>query len=115
MAGSMGFAVNNSRAVFEGLIKKQSEFVRTPKYGTAGKKDFWLRKKYVPLKVSWVVFVELALALYCFFGVISSLYYLEIAAVPFQLLYFLGFSFVSALSIKHALAARKLRQQQPSV
>jgi len=115
MAGSMGFAVNNSRAVFEGLIKKRSEFVRTPKYGTAGKKNSWLKKKYVPLKVSWVVFVELALALYCFFGVISSLYYLEIAAVPFQLLYFLGFSFVSALSIKHAFEARKLRQQQPSV
>lgn len=115
MAGSMGFAVNNSRAVFEGLIKKKSEFVRTPKYGTAGKKDSWRKKKYVPLKVSWVVFVELALALYCFFGVISSLYYLEIAAVPFQLLYFLGFSFVSALSIKHAFVARKLRQQQPSV
>lgn len=115
MAGSMGFAVNNSRAVFEGLIKKRSEFVRTPKYGTAGEKESWRKKKYVPLKVSWVVFVELALALYCFFGVISSLYYLEIAAVPFQLLYFLGFSFVSALSIKHAVEARKLRQQQPSV
>ena len=115
MAGSMGFAVNNSRAVFEGLIKKRSEFVRTPKYGNAGKKDFWVKKKYVPLKLSWVVFVEAALALYCFFGVISSLYYLEIAAVPFQLLYFLGFSFVSVMSIKHAIVARKLRQQLPSV
>jgi cellulose synthase/poly-beta-1,6-N-acetylglucosamine synthase-like glycosyltransferase len=115
MAGSMGFAVNNTRAVFEGLLKKRSEFVRTPKYRIEGKKDPWLQKKYVPLKLSWVVFVELALAVYCFFGVISSLYYLEIAAVPFQLLYFLGFSFVSALSIKHAFEARKLRQQQPSV
>jgi cellulose synthase/poly-beta-1,6-N-acetylglucosamine synthase-like glycosyltransferase len=115
MAGSMGFAVNNSRAVFEGLFKKRSEFVRTPKYKIEGKKDSWLHKKYVPVKLNWVVFVEIALALYCFFGVISSLYYLEIAAVPFQLLYFLGFSFVSALSIKHAIEARKLRQQQPSV
>ena len=110
MAGSMGFAVNNSRAVFEGLIKKRSEFVRTPKYKIEDKKDSWLEKKYVPLKLNWVVFVEIALALYCFFGVISSLYYLEIAAVPFQLLYFLGFFFVSLLSIKNALEARKLRQ-----
>ena len=115
MAGSMGFAVNNSRAVFEGLIKKRSEFVRTPKYAIEGKSDSWLQKKYVPIKLSWVVFVEVALALYCFFGVISSFYYLEIAAVPFQLLYCLGFSFVSALSIKHAIEARKLRHQQPSV
>ena len=115
MAGSMGFAVNNSRAVFEGLIKKRSEFVRTPKYKIEGKTDSWMLKKYVPVKLNWVVFVEIALAVYCFFGVISSLYYLEIAAVPFQLLYCMGFSFVSALSIKHALEARKLRQQQPSV
>jgi cellulose synthase/poly-beta-1,6-N-acetylglucosamine synthase-like glycosyltransferase len=112
MAGSMGFAVNNSRAVFEGLFKKKSEFVRTPKYRIEDKKDSWLEKKYVPLKLDWIVLVEIVLALYCFFGVISSLYYLEIAAVPFQLLYFLGFAFVSSLSIKHAIEARKLRQQQ---
>jgi cellulose synthase/poly-beta-1,6-N-acetylglucosamine synthase-like glycosyltransferase len=111
MAGSMGFAVNNSRAVFEGLFRKRSEFVRTPKYRIEGKKDSWLEKKYVPLKLDWIVLIEIALAVYCFFGVISSLYYLEIAAVPFQLLYCLGFSFVSVLSIKHAIEARKLRQQ----
>jgi cellulose synthase/poly-beta-1,6-N-acetylglucosamine synthase-like glycosyltransferase len=111
MAGSMGFAVNNSRAVFEGLFRKRSEFVRTPKYRIEDKKDSWLEKKYVPLKLDWSVLIEIALAVYCFFGVISSLYYLEIAAVPFQLLYCLGFSFVSVLSIKHAIEARKLRQQ----
>jgi len=111
MAGSMGFAVNNSRAVFEALFRKRSEFVRTPKYRIEDKKDSWLEKKYVPLKLDWIVLIEIALAIYCFFGVISSLYYLEIAAVPFQLLYCLGFSFVSVLSIKHAIEARKVRQQ----
>lgn len=115
MAGSMGFAVNNSRAVFEGLFKKRSEFVRTPKYRIEGKKDSWMKKKYLPVKLDWVVLVEIVLAVYCFFGVISSLYYMQIAAVPFQLLYCLGFSFVSMLSIKHALEARKLRHQQPPV
>jgi hypothetical protein len=110
MAGSMGFAVNNSKAVFEGLFRKRSEFIRTPKYHIEVKSDSWSEKKYVPVKLDWVIFVEVLLAVYCFFGVISSFYYLEIAAVPFQLLYFLGFSFVSILSIKHALEARKLRQ-----
>lgn len=112
MAGSMGFAVNNSRAVFEGLFRRKTEFVRTPKYAIQGKDDSWMEKKYVKKKIHWVVVVEVVLALYCFFGVISSLYYLEIAAVPFQLLYFLGFSFVSWLSIKQALDARKLRHHQ---
>lgn len=111
MAGSMGFAVNNSRAVFEGLFKKKSEFVRTPKYAITGKDDSWKEKRYVGRKADWVVYIEFALAVYCFFGVLSSLYYLEIAALPFQLMYLLGFSFVSWLSIKHALAARKLTQR----
>ncbi len=39
MAGSMGFAVNNSRAVFEGLMDRKSEFVRTPKFKIVNKND----------------------------------------------------------------------------
>ena len=110
MAGSMGFAVNNSRAVFEGLFRKRSDFVRTPKYHIEAKSDTWTGKKYVPVDLNWVNIAELLLAVYCFFGLISSFYYLEFASVPFQMLYFLGFSFVSTLSIKHALEARRLRQ-----
>jgi cellulose synthase/poly-beta-1,6-N-acetylglucosamine synthase-like glycosyltransferase len=108
MAGSMGFAVNNSRAVFEALFKRRSEFVRTPKYRIEQKKDSWrAKRKYTQAKLDWVVLAEALLALYCLFGVVSSIYFLEIAAIPFQLLYFLGFSFVSWLSIKHVLDARK--------
>lgn len=109
MAGSMGFAVNNSKAVIEGLFKRKSDFVRTPKYSIKEKRDSWLDKKYVPIKFSWTALVEIVLALYCLFGVASSLYYLEIAAVPFQLLFFVGFGFVSYLSIQQALQARRLK------
>jgi cellulose synthase/poly-beta-1,6-N-acetylglucosamine synthase-like glycosyltransferase len=112
MAGSMGFAVNNSRAVIEGLFKRKSDFVRTPKYSIKEKGDSWLDKKYVPIKFNWTVLIEIALALYCLFGVISSLYYLEIAAVPFQLLFLIGFGFVSYLSIQQALQARRLNAQR---
>ncbi len=108
MAGSMGFAVNNSRAVLEGLFKKKSEFVRTPKYSIQDKKDSWTDKKYVPLKISSTVVIEIILAIYCLFGVASSIYFLEIAAVPFQLLFFLGFTFVSVMSLKHAWVARQV-------
>jgi len=108
MAGSMGFAVNNTKAVFEGLFKKRSEFVRTPKYNIVDKKDFWMDKKYVPAKMSFTVIIEVLLALYCLFGVVSSIYYLEIAAVPFQLLFSMGFGIVATLSLKHAWLARRL-------
>lgn len=110
MAGSMGFAVNNTRAVFEGIFKRKSEFVRTPKYAIKVKGDSWKANKYtVKKKFDWVVVIEIILAVYCLFGVISSLYYLEIAALPFQLLYFTGFTTVSWLSVRHALEARKIR------
>jgi hypothetical protein len=109
MAGSMGFAVNNSRAVLEGLFKRKSEFVRTPKYNIKSKRDSWSDKKYVPVKINSTVVIEIVLAIYCLFGVISSIYFLELAAIPFQLLFLLGFAFTSVLSIKHAFVARSLR------
>jgi hypothetical protein len=112
MAGSMGLAVNNSRAVIEGLFKRKSEFVRTPKYSILTRNDSWRDKTYVPVKLSATIIVEIVLAIYCLFGVVSSIYFLEIAAIPFQLLFFLGFSVVSGMSIKHAFVARHLKAGQ---
>jgi cellulose synthase/poly-beta-1,6-N-acetylglucosamine synthase-like glycosyltransferase len=109
MAGSMGLAVNNSRAVIEGLFKRKSEFVRTPKYRIQSKQDSWKGKSYVPVKISGTVIFEIVLAIYCLFGLVASIYFLEIAAVPFQLLFFLGFSIVSGMSLKHAFHARQLK------
>ncbi len=111
LAGSMGLAVNNTRAVFQALRRKKSEFIRTPKYqpdphqGT--RNPLW---KYSSTRIDWVMVVEMVLGLYCFFGVISSLYLSEIAALPFQLLYCSGFTFISILSVKHALASRRVRR-----
>ncbi len=52
MAGSMGFAVNNTRAVIEGLFRKKSDLVRTPKYSVVKMGDQWLDKKYALMKVN---------------------------------------------------------------
>ena len=104
MAGSMGFAVNNSRAVIEGLLNRKSEFVRTPKFKVVSERDTWMGKRYLSKKLGFSVYVEAIMALYCLVGIASSIYFLEIAALPFQILFFIGFSFVSVTSIKHALA-----------
>ncbi len=112
MAGSMGLAVNNSRAVIEGLFKRKSEFVRTPKYSIRSKNDSWRDKTYVPVKISATIIVEIVLAIYCLFGVVSSIYFLEIAAVPFQLLFFIGFATVSGMSLKHAFLGRNVKVGQ---
>jgi len=102
MAGSMGFAVNNSKAVFEAIIGKKSEFKRTPKFHIEAQNDQWRKKKYVQRRLGWPVFVEICLALYFVFGIITSISYLEIAAIPFQLMFLMGFGTVAVLSVRHA-------------
>ncbi|OGU75804.1 MAG: glycosyl transferase family 2 [Ignavibacteria bacterium RBG_16_34_14] len=108
MAGSMGFAVNNSRAVIEGLLNRKSEFVRTPKFKVMDAKDSWAGNKYLNTKIGLSVIVEVIMALYCLVGIASSIYFVEIAALPFQILFFTGFSFVAFTSIKHAYQPRNL-------
>lgn len=61
MAGSMGFAVNNTKAVFEALIGKKSAFMRTPKYKIVNGKDDWKKKKYVQKQLGGAIIAELFL------------------------------------------------------
>jgi cellulose synthase/poly-beta-1,6-N-acetylglucosamine synthase-like glycosyltransferase len=113
MAGSMGFAVNNTKAVFEALINKKSEFVRTPKYGIEGDKDTWKDKKYTHKKVvKFSVIFELLIALYSVACVVVSIVTLQISAIPFQLMYTFGFGLVAYLSIKHVIETNKKIAEQ---
>jgi len=106
MAGSMGLAVNNTRAVIEGLFNKKSEFVRTPKFAIQDKNDTWKDNKYmVPpakKKTNLTAYVELGLGIYCFIGVVASIYFIELAALPFHMMFFFGFTTVSILSLKNS-------------
>ena len=104
LAGSMGFAVNNSKAVFEALINKKSGFARTPKYQIINNADNWKNKKYVQRKISTSVVIEILLTFYFVLGIGISAYFAEIAAIPFQLLFLMGFGTVGYLSLKQALS-----------
>jgi cellulose synthase/poly-beta-1,6-N-acetylglucosamine synthase-like glycosyltransferase len=104
LAGSMGFAVNNTKAVLEALIGKKTGFARTPKDGMVGTQKVVRNKaSYSHRKISAVVVIELLLTLYFIIGIGISAFYLEIAAIPFQLLFLLGFGTVGYMSLKHAL------------
>jgi len=104
LAGSMGFAVNNTKAVLEALFNKKTGFARTPKYKIVSLQDKWQKTKYVQKKISWTVIFELLFALYYLVGIAISIYYVEIAAIPFQLLFLLGFGLVGFMSLRHALS-----------
>ncbi len=103
LAGSMGLAVNNTKAVIEALIRKKSGFTRTPKGGIIKAGDDWKKKKYVQRKISGMVIFELLLTVYFIVGIVISALYMEIAAIPFQLLFLLGFGTIGYMSLKHAL------------
>ncbi len=104
MAGTMGLAVNNTKGVLEALFNKKSEFKRTPKYNITKKEDTWTQSIYRLSKVSLGTVIELLLAIYFVVGVIISVWLVEIAALPFQLLYLFGFGFAGYLSLRHAWA-----------
>jgi len=106
MAGTMGLAVNNTRAVLEAVFRHQSPFLRTPKYNIRTRKDQWADSAYRFSKVSVGTAIEFALAGYFLFGIVASLTFSEIAAIPFQLMFLFGFGFTSILSIRHAWIPR---------
>ncbi len=110
MAGSMGFAVNNTRAVIEGLLSRKSAFIRTPKFRVYDRNDsrlFLSNKYFLNTNVDSSAFIELILSAYCLIGVVASIYFLEIAALPFQLMFFFGFGIVSILSLRQNLVKKR--------
>lgn len=105
LAGSMGFAVNNTKAVLEALVKKRTGFARTPKEGIIGSVIKPKAKKYGQKKIGITVIFEILLALYFVAGIAVSVYFLEIAAIPFQVLFLLGFGTVAIMSLRHSFSS----------
>ena len=98
MSIGIGLAVNNTKAVFEALFHKPSEFVRTPKYCVEGQSDEWSGKKYRQ-SVAIQPMIELALGLYftatLFYALANGIY----GTVPFLMLFQVGFLYTGLLSL----------------
>ena len=98
MSIGIGLAVNNTKAVFEALFNKPSEFVRTPKYCVEGRSDDWSGKKYRQ-SVAIQPMIELALGLYftatLFYALANGIY----GTVPFLMLFQVGFLYTGMLSL----------------
>ncbi|MBM3898149.1 MAG: glycosyltransferase [Thaumarchaeota archaeon] len=96
-----GISVNNSRAVVEGLIKKPSEFLRTPKFGIVKNTDTWKDKKYV-LPFTKTTLAEIALALYGVYAFMVAIITGNFFVIPYIVLLTLGFTYVAVLTIAHS-------------
>jgi cellulose synthase/poly-beta-1,6-N-acetylglucosamine synthase-like glycosyltransferase len=107
MSIGIGLAVNNSKAVFEALFHKPSEFARTPKYHIENGGDEWIGKKYRQ-SVAIQPIIEMALGLYftgtLFYALANGIY----ATVPFLMLFQIGFLYTGMLSLMQQYAGESV-------
>jgi hypothetical protein len=103
MSIGIGLAVNNTKAVFEALFHKPSEFARTPKYHIESGGDEWIGKKYRQ-SVAVQPMIEMALGLYftatLFYALANGIY----GTVPFLMLFQVGFLYTGMLSLMQQYA-----------
>jgi cellulose synthase/poly-beta-1,6-N-acetylglucosamine synthase-like glycosyltransferase len=104
MSIGIGLCINNTRAVFEALFNKQTEFARTPKYRIEGEADEWVGKKYRQ-SVAVQPLIELALGLYftatVFYALANQIY----GTVPFLVLFQIGFLYTGLVSLVQQYAS----------
>jgi cellulose synthase/poly-beta-1,6-N-acetylglucosamine synthase-like glycosyltransferase len=98
MSIGIGLSINNTRAVFEALFDRKSEFTRTPKYRIERAADDWVGKKYRQ-SVAVQPLIELALGLYftatVFYALANQIY----GTVPFLVLFQIGFLYTGLVSL----------------
>lgn len=103
LAGAVGLSVINSRAVFSALIGRKSAFNRTPKFDLADTRiKSWKGKQY-RTRFNGTVLVELLLMAYLSLTLGFAVHNLQYTAIPFLLIYWAGFMFISTLSLTHAI------------
>ena len=97
LALGIGISINQSRAVFQGLFRKDTTFVRTPKLGDEPQKIY-------RLPASRISFLEGFMALYC---TSAAIYLLSLGiwhSVPFLLIFALGYGYVGLQSWRQPAA-----------
>jgi len=98
MGVGIGLAVNNSRAVLEGLLLDGGVFHRTPKYNLEGQRGGWKDKSYT-LSRNLSFYIETFLALYfvvCFALAVQFEMWLSI---PFLYLFLHGYTHMFLLAV----------------
>jgi hypothetical protein len=107
MAASMGLALSNTRAVWQGLMGRATPFTRTPKYGAQEGDDPWWTSRYAVRQLPPIVWAEAGMALYCTAGLVVLAVLGEWAALPFQAFFAGGFGLVTLSNIQHTAQARR--------
>jgi cellulose synthase/poly-beta-1,6-N-acetylglucosamine synthase-like glycosyltransferase len=115
MSVGIGLAVNNTRAVLQGLFGGKSEFVRTPKLGAAAE----VAPDFVPnprrkspirsyrLRLHWLFLLEIAVGLWAFAAFVHYFITQKVLVSPILLLHAIGFTYIGVLSLMHDIRAKR--------
>jgi hypothetical protein len=95
-----GISINNSKAVFEAILGKNSEFIRTPKLAVTSKGDNWRTRKYSSSR-EITALIELGVGLMFMFQTFYAVFMGYMGWIPFLLLIQFGFIYTGILSIFH--------------
>ncbi len=105
-----GMMLNTVRAALHTVWGRRRIFERTPKFGIAHRRQAWVRHRY-QLRLDWIVFYELAFALFNFGTVAFALKVGNGIIAGYALLFGLGLLFTSGLTLAQTLAVRQGRSQ----
>jgi len=97
---SIGISVNNTIAIFDALVGRKNEFLRTPKFGIVKKTDDWRDKAYA-LPFSQTTLLELFFGVYGFLGILIAIYSFNPIFAPIIGIQTIGFFYVASLSLSH--------------
>ena len=95
-----GMSVNNTVAVFDAVLGKKNEFLRTPKYGIVTKDDDWRNKAY-NLPFTQTTLLEIFFGVYGIMGIFISIFSNNPVFAPIILLQTLGFFYIAYMSLSH--------------
>ncbi len=104
----IGLCVNQTRAVLEALLGRESEFVRTPKHGIRGKLEQWRSKKYRAAR-SVTPYIETVMALYFVVTMVVAFDHGHYVSMPFLALFLCGFGYVGLMSLAQGRLGQSLR------
>ncbi|MDH3277503.1 MAG: glycosyltransferase [Nitrosopumilus sp.] len=95
-----GMSVNNTVAVFDAVLGKKNEFLRTPKYGIINKQDNWRDKAY-NLPFTKTTLLEIFFGVYGMMGILIAIFSNNPIFVPIIGLQTIGFFFIAFMSFSH--------------
>ena len=105
-----GMSVNNTVAVFDAVLGKKNEFLRTPKYGIVNKQDDWRDKAY-NLPFTKTTLLEIFFGVYGVLGIFISIFSNNPIFVPIIGLQTVGFFFIAFMSFSHTRFKRNKSTQ----